>query len=107
MAAYRRSPDAAPGGSDGRSVCRFLGRRVAAFELRAFFAGVREASRHEIAGAVHGWFSAVLWGIGVAGSGPWECRAAATDGDDAVAPALIAHPGVARVGLAVAAPGQC
>ncbi len=47
---------------------------------------------------------AVLWGIGVAGSGAWECREAATDGDDAVAPALIAHPGVARVGSAVAAP---
>ncbi len=50
---------------------------------------------------------AVLWGIGAAGSGAWECGAAATDGDDAVAPALIAVPGVARVGLAVAAPGQC
>ncbi len=44
---------------------------------------------------------AVLWGIG----GAWACGAAATDGDDAVAPALIAHPGVARVGSAVAAPG--
>ncbi len=48
---------------------------------------------------------AVLWGIGIAGTGVWECGAAATDGDDAVAPALIAHPGVARVGSAVAAPG--
>ncbi len=28
---------------------------------------------------------AVLWGIGPAGTGAWECRAAATDGDDAVA----------------------
>ncbi len=50
-------------------MCRFLGRRVAAFELRAFFAGVREAPRHEIAGAVHGWFSAVLWGIGAGAAG--------------------------------------
>ena len=39
-----------------RLMCRFLGRRVAAFELRALFAGVREAPRHEIAGAVRGWF---------------------------------------------------
>jgi hypothetical protein len=48
---------------------------------------------------------AVLWGIGDAGTGAGECREAATDGDDAVAPALIADPGVARVGSAVAAPG--
>ena len=27
---------------------------------------------------------AVLWGIGPAGTGAWECRAAATGGDDAV-----------------------
>ena len=27
----------------------------------------------------------VLWGIGVAGTGTWECRAAAADRDDAVA----------------------
>ncbi len=39
-----------------RLLCRFLGRRVAAFELRALFAGVREAPRHEIVGAVRGWF---------------------------------------------------
>ncbi len=38
------------------ALCRFLGRRVAAFELRAVFAGVREAPRHEIAGAVRGGF---------------------------------------------------
>jgi len=34
------------------SLCRFLGRRVAEFGLGALFAGVREAPRHEIAGAV-------------------------------------------------------
>ncbi len=38
------------------NLCRFLGRRVAAFELRALFAGVREAPRHEIAGTVRGGF---------------------------------------------------
>jgi hypothetical protein len=48
---------------------------------------------------------AVLWGIGVAGSGAWECGAAAADRDDAVAPVLIAHPGVASAGSVVAAPG--
>ncbi len=37
-------------------LCRFLGRRFAAVELRATLAGVREAPRHEIAGAVRGWF---------------------------------------------------
>ncbi len=37
-------------------MCRFLGCRVAAFELRATLAGVREAPRHEIAGAVQGGF---------------------------------------------------
>ncbi len=37
-------------------LCRFLGCRVAAFELRALIAGVREAPRHEIAGAVRGGF---------------------------------------------------
>ncbi len=34
-------------GAECRLLCRFLGRRVAAFELRALFAGVREAPRHE------------------------------------------------------------
>jgi len=37
-------------------MCRFLGRRVAAFGRGALFAGVREAPRHEIAGAVCGGF---------------------------------------------------
>ncbi len=39
-----------------RELCRFLGRRVAAFERGALFAGVRETPRHEIAGAVRGGF---------------------------------------------------
>ena len=39
-----------------RFLCRFFGRRVAALELHALFAGVREAPRHEIAGAVGGCF---------------------------------------------------
>ena len=33
-------------------MCRFLGRRVGALEPGAVFVGVREAPRHEIAGAV-------------------------------------------------------
>jgi hypothetical protein len=37
-------------------LCRFLGRRFTAFEFGGTLAGVREAPRHEIAGAVRGWF---------------------------------------------------
>ncbi len=39
-----------------RLMCRFLGRLVAVFERGAGAAGVREAPRHEIAGAVRGGF---------------------------------------------------
>jgi len=35
-----------------RVLCRFVGRRVASVEMRAVLTGVREAPRHEIAGAV-------------------------------------------------------
>ncbi len=41
---------------EGRCLCRFLGCRIAMLGYRALFAGVREAPRHEIAGAVRGWF---------------------------------------------------
>jgi len=33
-------------------MCRFVGRRVVSVEMRAVLTGVREAPRHEIAGAV-------------------------------------------------------
>jgi len=43
-------------GRERRSLCRFLGRRVAALEPGAVLAGVREAPRHEIAWSVRGGF---------------------------------------------------
>gem|GEM_PF-4562870 len=38
--------------TEARLLCRFVGRRVASVEMRAVLTGVREAPRHEIAGAV-------------------------------------------------------
>jgi len=70
MCVTRMSASTSSGVSSLRLLlCRFLGRRVAAFQPGAVFAGVREAPRHEIAGSVReglptvgveGQFSAAL-----------------------------------------------
>ena len=49
----------------------------------------------------------ILWGIGAAGTGARDRRAAGTDGDDAVAAVMTAQRGVASVGSAVSAPEWC
>ncbi len=85
-------------------MCRFLGRLVAVFERGAGAAGVREAPRHEIAGAVRGGVRPSYGESAAPGRASGAAARPLPRDMVLLRPVLIADPGAASIGTAVPVP---